>query len=225
MAVYKQLQDGILAPGLCLFGDNAYLNAPFVATPFAGRSLSASKDAYNFYHSQLRIEIECAFGKFTQRWGILRSAMPKKISARKSVVMVLALVRLHNFCINEGQTIEVMIARDMCHIEQDGAVPMEVDDRTSVLLPRQLIGGGDHFKGVDRNMRRRLQRNFAAIQLPRDRLHTNVMDLDLHRPPNQEEEFELILLVYITASQINKQIIKGTTLLTYLSFLQLYYIL
>ena len=55
MSLFQKLeQDGILAPGLCLFGDNAYLNTPYMATPFAAVS-GGSKDLYNFYHSKLRI--------------------------------------------------------------------------------------------------------------------------------------------------------------------------
>ena len=54
MALYQKLEEGLLAPGLCLFGDNAYINSLFMATPFPGAS-GGSKDAYNFYHSQVRI--------------------------------------------------------------------------------------------------------------------------------------------------------------------------
>jgi hypothetical protein len=50
--IYSDLANGILAPGLCLFGDNAYINSRFMATPFSGVS-GGTKDAYNFYHSQL----------------------------------------------------------------------------------------------------------------------------------------------------------------------------
>jgi hypothetical protein len=64
--LYQRLKDGLLAPGLSLFGDNAYLNTIFMATPYAGGATNGSRDAYNFYHSMLRIQIECAFGKFTQ---------------------------------------------------------------------------------------------------------------------------------------------------------------
>jgi DDE superfamily endonuclease len=49
----------ILKPGLCLYGDNAYPNSLTVATPFKGVS-AGDKDSYNYYHSQLRINIECA---------------------------------------------------------------------------------------------------------------------------------------------------------------------
>jgi hypothetical protein len=48
--IYSDLADGVLAPGLCLFGDNAYINSWFMATPFSGFS-GGTKDAYNFYHS------------------------------------------------------------------------------------------------------------------------------------------------------------------------------
>jgi DDE superfamily endonuclease len=64
MTLCQQLEDGLLAPGLCIFGDNAYLNTPFMATPYSGTT-GGTKDAYNFYHSQLRIRIECAFGILT----------------------------------------------------------------------------------------------------------------------------------------------------------------
>lgn len=47
-----------------LFGGNAYLNTPYMATPFtnvAGDPNHIAEDAYNFYHSQLRIRVhsEC----------------------------------------------------------------------------------------------------------------------------------------------------------------------
>ena len=67
MSLFWKLEEGMLAPGLCLFGDNAYLNTPYMATPYSAVS-SGTKDAYNFYHSQLRIRIECTFGMLTQRW-------------------------------------------------------------------------------------------------------------------------------------------------------------
>lgn len=53
-----------------------------MATPFtniAGDPNRVAEDAYNFYHPQLRINVECAFGMLVQRWGILRMAMPKKL--------------------------------------------------------------------------------------------------------------------------------------------------
>ncbi len=38
MTLFNQLEEGILAPELCLFGDNAYSNTPYMATPYAAVS-------------------------------------------------------------------------------------------------------------------------------------------------------------------------------------------
>ena len=60
--MYKQLESGLLAPGLVLFGDNAYLNFAFMATPYpnvAGIEKENAKDNYNFYHSQVSCFIHC----------------------------------------------------------------------------------------------------------------------------------------------------------------------
>ena len=182
MTLHQKLQDGLLAPGLCLFGNNAYLNSPFMATPYSGGSLTIAKDAYNFYHSQLRIQIECAFGKFSQRWGILWSALPKKFTVKKSVVLVFALAKPHNFCINHREPIEALPAQDTSHIEQVGGVPLVADVETNMNLPRQLMGSGEHFDDFDRNERRRYQRRFRGIALPRERLLAIIVDDDLRRP-------------------------------------------
>jgi hypothetical protein len=47
---------GLLYPGLCLFGDNAYLTAPYMLTGFrnVSKELDTCKDGFNFYQSQHR---------------------------------------------------------------------------------------------------------------------------------------------------------------------------
>ena len=57
----KVATTGFLADGLVLYGDNAYVNCQYMASPFL-RTTSGAKDNFNFYHSQVRINIECAFG-------------------------------------------------------------------------------------------------------------------------------------------------------------------
>ena len=84
MALFTKLENCLLAPGLCSFGDNAYINCHFMATPFSGTA-GGSKDAYNFYHSQLRFRIECAFGILTSRWAILRKALPANITIKEEL--------------------------------------------------------------------------------------------------------------------------------------------
>jgi DDE superfamily endonuclease len=99
--LFCQLEkEGFMKPGLCIFGDNAYVNTPYMATPYKAVK-DGSKDAYNFFHSNCRINIECAFGMLVHRWGILCKPMSTLIPISKITSMVRCLCRLHNFCVDE----------------------------------------------------------------------------------------------------------------------------
>ncbi len=178
------MEEGALAPGLCLFGDNAYINSPYLATPYAGVT-GGTKDAYNYYHSQLRIRIECTFGMFTHRWAILRSAIPMNVSVRKTIALVVALAKLHNFCIVEANDTIVLpgTASDQWQNEVNGAVPLvqlTQHPESGGVTPQQLLDGGHHFDDVGNNGRYNRQRRYnymsaiAGRALPRDSLHSYV---------------------------------------------------
>ena len=53
---HKLEKKVFIVEGLSIYGDNAYVNAPYMVTPFKAVS-SVPKDAYNFYQSQLHINI------------------------------------------------------------------------------------------------------------------------------------------------------------------------
>lgn len=190
--LYSRLSNGLLAEGLCLFGDNAYLNSPFLATPYPNVS-SGYKDAYNFFHSQLRIRVECAFGMFVQRWGILRSAIPKGVTLRKTTAMVLALAKIHNYCIDKQDTnILPMTPADELRLVSNalGSVPLDdvigdgeaaMENRTGI--PTQLIGAGDHFDDVPREVRDGRRRELQNVRLPRERLAEDYVRENNYRRP------------------------------------------
>ncbi len=194
MSLFHRLENGLLAPGLCIFGDNAYMNTPYMATPYAAVS-GGTKDAYNFYHSQLRIRIECTFGILTHRWAILRSAIPVNIRIEKTVALVMALAKLHNFCINANDNdISANTARDEWTSEINGAVPLvPVEDydegsdsrRLSDVVPEQLLHGGEHFDDIGNAGRRRRQRHYELVTnvpLPREQLHSYIASIGITRP-------------------------------------------
>ncbi len=112
--LHTRLENGLMKKDgdnerFVLFGDNAYLNTLYMATPFtnvAGDPNCVAEDNYNFYHSQLRIRVECAFGMLMQRWGLLWMAIPRNIGVSKVVALVVALAKLHNFCIGESNVHE-----------------------------------------------------------------------------------------------------------------------
>jgi len=176
-----KLEGGLLAPGLCLFGDNACVNTNHMATPFKSVS-SGSKDDHNFYHSQLRIKAECSFGMLVNRFGILRKAIPAAVGVPKTVALVMSLCRLHNCCINERELALPALAMDKTDIIVNGGFP----EGTGTVLPEELNHNGEHFEDVPRADRRqashRGRKNSAEGILPRDRLWMLVEDSGMKRP-------------------------------------------
>jgi DDE superfamily endonuclease len=185
MSLFEKLERNILEKGLCLFGDNAYLNAPYMATPYAAVS-GGTKDAYNFYHSQLRIRIECAFGIFTHRWSILRSAIPMNVSIRKTVSLVIALAKLHNYCIDtkDGNP-PSNTPSDARRNELNGTIPLQptqLSDSTNGLIPQQLLNGGHHFDDIGQRGRWTRLHRFENLELPRESMHSIIANAGLTRP-------------------------------------------
>lgn len=52
--------------------------------PFKAVS-SCPKDVFNFYHSQRRINIECAFEILVNRWVVLKTLIPINVSLRNNI--------------------------------------------------------------------------------------------------------------------------------------------
>ena len=194
-------RQGFLAPGLCLFGDNAYINTSFLATPYPNVSASndnLTKDAYNYFHSNVRIKIECAFGLLVQRWGFLRRKAPKPYSTAKTVTVVSCLCRLHNFLIDrrlEDTNTPLLppdhTATDDFSMYLGGAAPMASIHGTEHLTAPQLTDAGNHCNDHDR---RTMAREAAAVTaasnctLPREILHALVVEQHLSRPETQPQQ-------------------------------------
>ena len=170
--------DSFLHPDLCLFGDNAYVNTTFMATPYPNVS-RGTKDSYNFYHSQLRINIECAFGILVNRWGILRCPSPQGFTILKVCRMVECLCCLHNYLIDVSNENEVMdnTSSDAFHLQINGAVPLE----NNTLIPSQLLGasfGTSYDSYEDRRNSIRRRNASQSNLLPREILHTQIIESD-----------------------------------------------
>jgi len=88
-------------PGLyCAIADCAYTPTEHMIPVFGGAlALQKRNDNFNFYASQCRIRIEMACGMMVQKFGVLQR--PLRIGLKNVKHMMNAIVRLHNFCINE----------------------------------------------------------------------------------------------------------------------------
>ena len=86
-------------PGAYIVGDAAYTLTDKCLTPFTGSQRSdPTKDAYNFFLSQVKIRIEMAFGLLTTKWQLLKQLLGVSLSTAADVLEFISC--LHNFCIN-----------------------------------------------------------------------------------------------------------------------------
>ena len=175
--------NGFLAEGLSLFGDNAYSNCEYMVTPF--KTAQGSEDDFNFYQSQVRIHVECAFGKLVHRWGILRRPLHSNIGFERITSLVMACCRLHNFCINSGEPILDSMAQDEIAISMnEHLVFTATSDNTH--SPEGILHGGEHFDDIGRTQVRAMRRSERENEnnFPRQKLYKMVIDKGLCRPTN-----------------------------------------
>lgn len=188
---HKLDRDGFLADGLCIYGDNAYVNKPSMATPYPNNSnYDLDKDNYNFFHSQLRINIECTFGLLYQRFGILRKKIPQQYNVTKTMALVGCLCRIHNYLIeasDTGNEVPSPLAGDDLDLTIDGAVPMMVEGTNGMSTPQELIGAGDHNDDDPNDVfRDSVSSRYASEELPRENMLQHVVEKGLRRPARSQ---------------------------------------
>ena len=98
----RYLKEGRLCKEFWIAADEAYLCTESVITPVPSSQVSDAEDAFNFYHSSLRMHVEQAFGILGAKWGILQR--PLRYAIRKSSRIVCTAMKLHNFVVDEGDS-------------------------------------------------------------------------------------------------------------------------
>ena len=103
---YDSVQD--LPDGFFVVGDNAYVLSPTLLIPYSGNDKkNSTKDAFNFFLSQLRIRIEQSFGLLVTKWRVFKK--PLEVKFWRTTLLIEACFRLHNFCINERESTVVNV--------------------------------------------------------------------------------------------------------------------
>jgi hypothetical protein len=83
-----------------------------------------------------------------QQWAILQTPMPQGISIQKTIALVIALAKLHNFCIDKNKLDMLeLAAEDNFQIVNNkmGFVPLEESTNWDVPIQVQILDGGNHF--------------------------------------------------------------------------------
>ena len=99
-----ELADWLFSRGFFLIGDSAYSLLSFFLIPFESNVAApvTPQDGFNFWHSNSRIRIECAFGEIIMRWGIFWRPLRFKLSHCGQIIN--AALLLHNFLVNERES-------------------------------------------------------------------------------------------------------------------------
>jgi hypothetical protein len=128
-----------------LIGDNAYTLTDNMMIPFSGAQRHPEQHrTYNFFLSQLRTQIECAFGRLTTKWRILRANLDSsKLENHIKVFRVAA--KLHNFVIDHDSNNDEI---------ESGTVVIEDEDDTNEEL-RIIEGSNDVQEGEESSETRR----------------------------------------------------------------------
>lgn len=96
------LEQGSLDARFWIAGDEAYVCTNSLITPVPASQANDFEDAFNFYHSSLRMHIEQAFGMLVAKWRILRFL---NFSVNDSAEIIGLAMKLHNFCLEHGETV------------------------------------------------------------------------------------------------------------------------
>ena len=186
---------GFLAEGLALYGDNAYVNTPYMVVPFKSVG-SGPKDAFNFYHSSLRINIECAFGMLVHRWGMLRKPIAQNIAIKHATSLVMCLCKLHNFCIDAADgNLTGFSESDIAHIVNEGGfAPSRIFDESTEGDQswdynseedriNDLLDGGEHYEDSQAERTRLIRLHEAsAIAMPYQKMLEHIRRNAFQRP-------------------------------------------
>ncbi|KAL7451526.1 hypothetical protein ACHAWC_003355 [Mediolabrus comicus] len=88
--------------GFYFVGDSAYPLCVYLLVPYDDADAASQNDAFNFWLSNSRIRIECAFGELIMRFGIFwRSLRFRSLDKCNRVIRAAAL--LHNFLIDSRE--------------------------------------------------------------------------------------------------------------------------
>ena len=94
--------DWLEDKGYFIIGDSAFPLMGHLLVPYSDAPPQSPEDAFNFWLSNSRINIECTFGEIVMRWGILWRKLLFDIQSVGKVVTAAAL--LHNFLVDERES-------------------------------------------------------------------------------------------------------------------------
>ena len=155
--------------GYWVAGDAAYKSFPGIITPYE-KGCTEREDDFNFYLSQLRINIECAFGIFVRRFGVFWR--PLLFPLDKITWIVQAAMIIHNMIIDARDD-----RRDLKTVEKETLIGLEESNPNSTTRfpgrfeSSSLINVSVSMSSIDGDVETSA-REVPTYSLPEDREYT-----------------------------------------------------
>jgi DDE superfamily endonuclease len=163
---------GGVPDGYWIAADDAYISGKRIVTPWPGRNLSRSKDAFNYWQSSARIFIEQAFGMLVARWGILWR--PLRVNIDKSARIVVVCMKLHNYILESCEGLPLDSASNSLVPEPSG-----IDDLGHLDPADREIHLQDEHDTDERQHKRRRDKENCIV---RSKNTERIEDLGIVRP-------------------------------------------
>lgn len=164
--------------------DDAYSSLRQMMTPYPGKkeNLTDKQSGFNFWLSNSRITVECAFGMLVRRWGVLKRALETSVTKHKEVVY--ACMLLHNLC--RMESLEDDTAFDGAYEPRSSSYRHMRDfvDETKMKFPTQWVFERDLIERESRRGRR-VDRARTSNEV-RDCLAEDLLEAGLGRPKPAE---------------------------------------
>jgi hypothetical protein len=129
----KLAVEGFLAHGLTLYAHGDYPDDAIITRPPPSSTLD-DDEACDKPHFQLRDQIDASFSALLQRWALLRRPLPAHLGHDKAESLILAICKLHNYCLQDTELMPPLLADDVVFGILNGAVLLDEYFRPAALL-------------------------------------------------------------------------------------------
>lgn len=197
--LYKILEensDWLEDKGYFFVGDSAYPLMGHMLVPYSDATAGSPEDAFNFWLSNSRIQIECTFGEIVMRWGILWRKLLFDIEDVGRIITAATL--LHNFLVDERESDVSINTEDANYFqnfslrEQDERAPVSTEVPSAVATDNNEPHPGGRPTSLMANHQ-------ARGRLRREQLTHHLYGNRRGRPMQTRMEFNAYGQVYFTS--------------------------